>query len=192
MPVFSVRQRIYNPFTTTFQKANYTRHTMNTKTTPNSLLLVLLLSLLPCLSFADTERKEKIVALVTRVDAPQPDRADTVTLTMIIHRPSRFGGFQLQIATESTVRAEIREDFPVGSLQIFELPNKIMKQLEDQVDSHISLEKTLDTGIDPMKISQLFLVPSVKISGLPKEPFEYAVNTGQAEHLLSPDRQETK
>jgi hypothetical protein len=154
---------------------------MNTKVAPSFLLVVFLLSLLPCLSFAGTERKEEIVALVTRVDAPQPGRADTVTLTMIIHRPSRFGGFEFLVATESTNRAKIRADFPVGSLQILELPGKTMKELEDQVDPHLSAEKTLDTGMDPARLSQFYILPSVKITDLPRRPVAYSVNTERAE-----------
>lgn len=85
------------------------------------------------------------------------------------------------VATESTNRAKIRADFPVGSLQILELPSKAMKKLEDQVDPHLAVEKTLDTGMDPVMISQGFMVPSVKIADLPKRPVAYSVNTEQAE-----------
>lgn len=154
---------------------------MNTKTASISILIVLLLSLLPGLSVAGDERKEDIVALVTRVVAPQKGRADTVTLWMTIHRPSRFGGFQFLVTTESTDRAKIRTDFPVGSLQILALPNKTMQELEDQIDPHLAVEKTLDAGTDPMMISQSFLVPSVKIADLPKRPVAYTVNTEQGE-----------
>ena len=150
---------------------------MNTKLATNYLLLFLFLFLLPSHSFADTERKELIVALVTRVDAPQPKRSVTVTLTMIIHSPDRFAGSQFMLVTESEDRSKIRAEFPIGSLQAMELPAKTVKELEEQIDARISVDRQLDQGINPLMISQLIFAPTVKFVELPTKPTASTVVT---------------
>jgi hypothetical protein len=154
---------------------------MKTNTIAISLIVASLFFTLHCLSYADAERKEKIVASVTKVVHPKNAIADTVTLWMTIHAPSRFGGFTFMVVTESRDRARIRADFPAGSLQTLELPAKTIMELEAQIDAEISVQKTLDTGIDPMKISQAYVVPSVKIGELPTRPVAFTVSTEQSE-----------
>ena len=135
----------------------------------------------PNLSYADVESQEKILASVTKVVHPENTANETVTLWMTIHSPSRFGGFQFIVVTDSTDRTKIRAEFPTGSLQTLELPANIVKKLEEQIDAHLSIEKTLDSGINPMRISQAFLMPSVKISELPSRPIGFRINIKQIE-----------
>ncbi len=168
-------------FTNDFKRAHYNPTTMNTKSVLTSLLIILLVSLLPSPSLAGIGGKEKIVALVTRIDAPQKGRADAVTLWMTIHAPNRFRGFQFMVVTESKDRPKIRAEFPIGSLQTMELPDKTIKEFEAETEARISVEKQLDSGIDPMMISQLFRVPSVKFAELPIKPIASTVIIKQAE-----------
>lgn len=161
---------------------------MTTKTGSLSLLAVALLSLLPGFSFGEAAQNEKIVASVTRiaVDNPQKGSAATFSLWMTIHVPNRLGGLGILVATDSKDRARIRADFPVGSLQILELPEKTMKELEDQVSAKASVEKALDEGIYPVTISKAFLVPpSVRITDLARIPVAYRASTEQAEKNTS-------
>lgn len=131
-----------------------------------SLLIASLFLTLTRRSIAEEKTEEKLVASVTGIVHAKHSIADTVTLRMTIHAPGRFGGFHFEIVTDSTDRAAIRTEFPAGSLLMLDFPVKIMRELEGQIKAHASVEKTLDAGIDPMMISQAFLVPSVSISEL--------------------------
>jgi hypothetical protein len=142
-----------------------------------SFLVVSLLLTISCLSFADAERNDRIVALVTKVMAPPKGSADTVELWMMIHAPSRFGGFQFIVVTESIDRARIRADYPLGSLQTLEFPARTIKELEAQIQVHVCVEKQLDSGIDPAMISQGFTIPTIKFSELPIKPVKLIVIT---------------
>ena len=167
---------------------------MITKSITVSLLVPLFFSMLTAFSSAGEPRKEEIVASVTTVVHPKNAIADTVTLTMTVHTPSDLGGFQFQIVTESKERAKVRAEFPVGSLQTLVLPTKISEELKKQIKAHASVEKTLDRGIDPMMISQVFLLPAVSILELPQRPVALLLGK-QAEQGgagQSPTRPESK
>lgn len=114
-----------------------------------------------------------IVASVTKVVHPQGGLVGSVTLEMTIHSPSRFGGFPFTVVTKSKDRAKMRAEFPLGSLQVMKLPAETVMALEAQIDTYASVEKTLDSGIEPTMISQVFLVPHVKISELSMRPFAF-------------------
>ena len=154
---------------------------MNTKTIAIPFLVASFFTMLADFSYADAEREEKIVASITRVVHPKNGIADTVSIQMTIHSPSRLGGFQFIVVTESTERAKIRAKFPTGSLQTLGLPANTLKELEAQIDAHIAVEKTLDKGIDPMVISQIFLLPSVSLLELSPKPVAFSLNIEQAE-----------
>jgi hypothetical protein len=143
-------------------------------------LVALFCPLLSCLSFADAEPQEKILASVARVHQPRKDIHDTVTLSMTIHAPSRFGGFSFIVVTESSDRAKIRARFPIGSLQTLELPAKTILELEAQDDAQVSVERSLDAGIKPSHISAIYVVPTVAISDLTGGPVAFNATKEEA------------
>ena len=137
-------------------------------------------------SYGTSEKREKVVVSVTRVMHQKNSIGDKVTLSVTIHAPARLGGFQFLIETDSKDRVVTRKKYPTGSLQILELPVKTMKELEDQIEARISVEKTLDRGIDPRSISQAFVMPSVRMSELPKSMVECVVATQSDEQDEEP------
>ena len=114
---------------------------------------------------------------------PQKGSSATVGIWMTIHVPDRLRGLRVLITTESRDRAKIRANLSVGSLQRLELPEKTMKELEDQIPAKASIEKTLDEGLSP--VSQLVWAPSVRITDLARSPVAYRANTEQAEQSAS-------
>lgn len=176
---------IYLLFTHASVSGHYAHLHVNTKPGSLSLLVVLLLSLLPGFSFGEAAQKERVVASVTRIAALDPQKSSSapVGIWMTIHVPHRLRGLGVLITTESRDRAKIRENLPIGSLQILELPEKTMKELEDQVPAKASIEETLDGGIFP--VSQLVWPPSVRITDLARSPVAYRANTEQAEQNAS-------
>lgn len=132
-------------------------------------------------SFADVEPSGKVLASITRIVHPNNSDADNVTISMTVHSPSRFGGLTLIMVTDSKDREKIRASFPSGSLQILELPAKTFKELEEQVAAHTSVEKTLDSGIDPARTSQTWMIPTVNLVDLLKKPTQFTPNIEEAE-----------
>ena len=143
---------------------------MNIKSIAVTIFTACFVLLTAGISFGDQEPKEKIVASITKVMHPKIGKTDRVTIWMTIHVPSRFAGSQFTVVTDSTDRAEVRAEFPAGSLQTLELPPQIMEKFEEDIKAHASVESSLDAGVDPMMISQGFEVPSVAIAELPVRP----------------------
>ena len=115
-------------------------------------------------SHGNPEKNEKVIASVTQVMHQNNSVGDKVRLLLTLHEPSRLGGFKFLVVTESSDRVKTRQGFPVGSLQMLALPSKTVKELEAQIEAHESVEKTLDKGVHPARISQAFLLPSVRLS----------------------------
>jgi hypothetical protein len=143
---------------------------MNLKSISIPILAACVTFLTTSISFGDPKPEEKIVVSITMIYHQKISRTDSVTIQMTIHVPTRLAGSQFTIVTDSTDRAEVRKEFPVGSLQSVELPGQLVKKFEADIKAHASVESSLDAGVDPMMISQAFEVPSVAMAELPARP----------------------
>ena len=152
------------------------------KTNISKLSIAILFSILLLMqSHGNPEKHEKIVASISQILHAENSIGDNTTLILTIHSPNRLRGFQFLIVTNSNDRAATRQKFPVGSLQMLDLPSKTVKELEEQIDAHRSVEKTLDKGIHPTQISQAFLLPSVHLPEVSASLAEFIVGFRTAE-----------
>ncbi len=135
--------------------------------------LVTCFALLTHFCRADLKHSEPIIASVTKVIHPSRSMAHSVTLWMTIHNPERFGGFQFIVVTDFTDRAKARARFPFGSLYKMELPLEVAQELETHIRARLGVENSLDGGVDPKMISQIFIVPSLPLAELSMEPISY-------------------
>ena len=62
----------------------------------------------------------------------------------------------------------------------------LTKELLVQKKARNSIDKSLDVGIDPMAISQAFLIPTVSMKNLPSNPTRFSTIQNDAEQVVPP------
>ena len=138
----------------------------------------------PC--FSNVEKENRLVASVSSIQHPNSSISKTVTIFFTVHSPDSLSGTQFSVATDSKERAEVREEFPQGSLQLLEVAEGLTKELLVQKKARNSIDESLDVGIDSMAISQAFFIPTVSMKNLPSNPTRFSAIQNNAEQVVPP------
>lgn len=141
---------------------------------PHPLVVCLLVLLaIRCSLLGSEPADTTIIASVTSVQYSGSPSEDSFTVNMIIHAPSNLLGARMTMATTSATRSELRKKYPVGGLVSFGIPSFLVLKLFLQLQSTQSVERQIDSGISPARISQGTPIVSFVPSDLTSPPKPY-------------------
>ena len=126
-----------------------------------------------CSLLGSDQTDTRVIASVASVDYPRFPSEEHITVAMIIHAPSSFLGARMTLATESASRMEIRKKYPIGSLLSLEIPRFLVLKLFLELQSMQSVERQIDSGISPVRISTGIPIVSFALSDLSSLPKPY-------------------
>ena len=110
------------------------------------------------------EEKQSILVSAARITSAEQSSNGTVQIGFIVHEPSKVRGTRFHANCDSKNRSVVRTKYPIGGLFRVSISDDLLGQLKEQKAEREGDESIIDKGIDPMRISNLIILPEVDFS----------------------------
>ena len=135
------------------------------------LCFVSILFITGFVSHAADDKGTQVAATVVNVGAlPGLLLAGPIRVTFLVNSPASMRGTEFMLQTPSRNRAEVRAQYPKGSIHAMTLPASVVSNLIEQAKMWESGDESIDHGVPPQMISNGALLPDIPIAELPKAP----------------------
>jgi len=112
----------------------------------------------------------RVVASVARIWVTPPPLAATVSVMLLVHTPIEFRGLEIQLTDENLSRADARSKFPIGSTFALSVPLPVVDILKKEKRQDEDVQRLLDQGIDPRRISTVVIPAQLRLPDLSNPP----------------------